>query len=90
VDSKVSLNDTEKRKLLILPRLELRPLRRQTRRQSLYRLSYRGFCEAAAGRCPASKPLVWENDAVRHQQLQLLRVLVPQGSVRSLDFGSLA
>jgi hypothetical protein len=36
------LDDMEKRKFLTLPGLELRPLSRPARGQSLYRLSYRG------------------------------------------------
>jgi hypothetical protein len=36
------LEDVERRKILPLPRLELRPLGRPARRQSVYRLSYRG------------------------------------------------
>jgi hypothetical protein len=35
-----SLGDVEKRKFLALPGLELRPLARLARRQSLYRLRY--------------------------------------------------
>jgi hypothetical protein len=45
------LDDVEKRKLLTLPGLELRPLGRQVRSQSLYRLSYRGS--------------LWVQDAIR-------------------------
>jgi hypothetical protein len=40
VDSKAGLNDMEKRKFLILPGLDLRPLHRLARSQSLYRLRY--------------------------------------------------
>jgi hypothetical protein len=36
------LDDVEERRFLILPRLELRPLGRPVRSQSLYRLRYRG------------------------------------------------
>jgi hypothetical protein len=36
----------EKRKFLTLPRLELRPLGRPARSQSLYRLSYSGMLRA--------------------------------------------
>jgi hypothetical protein len=39
----VDLDDVEKKKFLTLPGLELRPLGRLARSQSLYRLSYRGF-----------------------------------------------
>jgi hypothetical protein len=38
VGSKAGLNDLEKRKFLTLPGLELRPLGRPARSQSLYRL----------------------------------------------------
>jgi hypothetical protein len=37
------VDDVEKRKFLILPGLELRPLGRPARSQSLYRLRYSGF-----------------------------------------------
>jgi hypothetical protein len=39
-DPRVGLDDAEKRKFLTLPGLELRPLGRSARSQSLYRLSY--------------------------------------------------
>jgi hypothetical protein len=39
---RAGLDDVEKRKLLILPGIELRPLGRPARSQSLYRLSYPG------------------------------------------------
>jgi hypothetical protein len=42
VGPRASLYDVEKRKFLTLPRLELRPLGRPARNQSLYRLSYPG------------------------------------------------
>jgi hypothetical protein len=42
VDPRASLNDVEKRKFLTLSELELRPLGRPARSQSLYRLSYPG------------------------------------------------
>jgi hypothetical protein len=42
VDPRVGLDDVEKRKFLILAGLELRPLGRQARSQSLYRLRYPG------------------------------------------------
>jgi hypothetical protein len=38
LDSRAGLDDLEKKKFLILTGLELRPLGRPTRRQSLYRL----------------------------------------------------
>jgi hypothetical protein len=40
VDPRAGLDDVEKRKLLTLPGLELRPLGRYPRSQSVYRLSY--------------------------------------------------
>jgi hypothetical protein len=40
VDHRASVDDVEKRKFLTLQRLELRPLSRPARSQSLYRLSY--------------------------------------------------
>jgi hypothetical protein len=40
VNSRASLDDVEKRKFLTLPGLELRPLDRPARSQSLYRLNY--------------------------------------------------
>jgi hypothetical protein len=42
VGPRTGLEDMEKRKLLPLPGLELRPLSRPARNQSLYRLSYPG------------------------------------------------
>jgi hypothetical protein len=42
VDPRAGLDDVEKRKFLTLPGLELRPLGRQARSQSLYRLRYAG------------------------------------------------
>jgi hypothetical protein len=43
VGSRDGLDDFEKRKFLTLTGLELRPLRRPARSQSLYRLRYPGF-----------------------------------------------
>jgi hypothetical protein len=40
--AEASLDNVEKRKFLILPGLELRPLSRPTRSQALYRLRYPG------------------------------------------------
>jgi hypothetical protein len=42
VDPRAGLNDLEERKFLTLPGLELRPLSRPGRSQSLYRLRYPG------------------------------------------------
>jgi hypothetical protein len=42
VDPKEDLDDVEKRKFMTLPGLELRPLGRLARSQSLYRLRYPG------------------------------------------------
>jgi hypothetical protein len=42
VGPRASLDSVEKRKFFILPGLELRPLGRPARSQSLYRLSYPG------------------------------------------------
>jgi hypothetical protein len=42
VDPIAGLYDLEKRKFLALPRVELRPLGRSARGQSLYRLHYPG------------------------------------------------
>jgi hypothetical protein len=42
VDPRTGLDDVEKRKFLTLPALELQPLCRPARRQSLYRLRYDG------------------------------------------------
>jgi hypothetical protein len=39
---RADLDDVENRKFVILPGLELRPLGRSARSQSLYRLSYPG------------------------------------------------
>jgi hypothetical protein len=41
VDPSAGVDDLEKRKLLTLPGLELRPLSRPAHSQSLYRLCYR-------------------------------------------------
>jgi hypothetical protein len=43
VDPRAGLEDVEKRKFLALPGLELRPLGRPTRSQSLHRLRYPGY-----------------------------------------------
>jgi hypothetical protein len=43
---RAGLDDVEKRKFLTLPVLELRPLRRPARSESLYRLIYPGFHSA--------------------------------------------
>jgi hypothetical protein len=43
VDPRACLDDVEKRKFLTLLGLELQPLGRPTRSQSLYQLSYPGF-----------------------------------------------
>jgi hypothetical protein len=40
MDPRAGLDDVEKRKFLIIPGIELRPLGRPARSQSLYRLSY--------------------------------------------------
>jgi hypothetical protein len=42
VDPRADLDDMEKRKFLTLPGLQLRPVGRPTRSQSLFRLSYPG------------------------------------------------
>jgi hypothetical protein len=42
VGPRTGLDDVEERKFLILPGLELQPLGRPARKQSLYRLSYPG------------------------------------------------
>jgi hypothetical protein len=42
VDPRAGVDDMEKRKLLTLPGLELRPLSRPARSLSLFRLSYPG------------------------------------------------
>jgi hypothetical protein len=42
VGPRTGLDDVKSRKFLTLPGLELRPLGRRARSQSLYRLSYRG------------------------------------------------
>jgi hypothetical protein len=44
VGPRTGLDDVEKRRILPLPGLELRPLCRLARSVSLYRLSYRGSC----------------------------------------------
>jgi hypothetical protein len=41
--TRASLDDVEKRKFFTLPGLELRPLCRPARSQSLYRLRYHGY-----------------------------------------------
>jgi hypothetical protein len=45
VDRTVGLDDVQKRKFLTLPGIELRPLDRPARSQSLYRLRYPGSKE---------------------------------------------
>jgi hypothetical protein len=50
VDPRAGLEDVEKRKFLTLPELELRPLGRSARSQSLYRLRYPGL--ETGGRVP--------------------------------------
>jgi hypothetical protein len=44
VEPRAGLDDVEKRKFLKVPGLELRPLGRPARKQSLYRLLYPGSC----------------------------------------------
>jgi hypothetical protein len=48
VGPRTGLHDVEKRKFLTLPGLELRPLGRPARSQSLYRLRYSGSYEGFA------------------------------------------
>jgi hypothetical protein len=43
VDPRAGVDDVKKRKFLILPGLELRPLGRPAHTHSLYRLRYPGF-----------------------------------------------
>jgi hypothetical protein len=50
MDLSAGLDDLEKKKIVTLPELELRPLGRPARSQSLYRLSY-----------PRSRGLISEN-----------------------------
>jgi hypothetical protein len=47
MDPRPGIYDVEKRKFLVLPGLELRPLGRPVRSQSLYRLHYPGFNRAS-------------------------------------------
>jgi hypothetical protein len=49
VGPRTGLEDMERRKVLPLPGLELRPLDRPARSQSLYRLRYPGFFLEALG-----------------------------------------
>jgi hypothetical protein len=44
VDPRAGLDDVEKKKFLTLPGLQLQPICRPARSQSLYRLSYPGSC----------------------------------------------
>jgi hypothetical protein len=44
MNPRAGLDDVEKKKFLTLPRLNLRPLRRSSRNQSLYRLPFRDSC----------------------------------------------
>jgi hypothetical protein len=48
MDPRAGLREVEKRKSLTLPGLELRPLGRPARSQSLYRLSYPGYAIGSA------------------------------------------
>jgi hypothetical protein len=65
---RASLEEVERRKLLPLPRLKLRPLRRPTRSQSLYRRSYPGsFCVSNA----SSKYKFLQGRGQRKQQNRL-------------------
>jgi hypothetical protein len=59
VGPRVGLDDVEERKFLTLPELELRPLGRPARSQSLYRLSYPGSLALGiiAWKCCALWPL---------------------------------
>jgi hypothetical protein len=45
VDPRAGLDDLEKAEFLTLPGLEIRPLSRPARSQSLYRLRYHGKCQ---------------------------------------------
>jgi hypothetical protein len=51
VDPRVGLDDVEKEKFFTLPGLELGPLGRPARSQSLYRLSYPGSFLADINKC---------------------------------------
>jgi hypothetical protein len=48
VDPRAGLDASEKRKFLTLPGLELRPLSRPARSESLYRLRYPGSLESVS------------------------------------------
>jgi hypothetical protein len=59
VDHRAGMDDMEKRKFLTLSGLELRPLSRPARSQSLYRLSYR--CSSSKQRCRTKLKFVLES-----------------------------
>jgi hypothetical protein len=63
VDPIVGLNDVEKRKLLTLPRLELRPLVRSVRSQSLYRLRHPGSDNSI---CKSKKSIHFDNSLMTY------------------------
>jgi hypothetical protein len=64
VHRRAGLDDLEKRKFLTLSGLELQPLRRPVRGQSLYRLHYPGSLGREVG--SALKRRVLENKSPRH------------------------
>jgi hypothetical protein len=57
VDPRAGLDDVEKKKFLTLLGLELRPLGRPARSQSLYRLRYPGFSTGRRVICLKTLPI---------------------------------
>jgi hypothetical protein len=57
MDPRAGLDYVEKRKFLTLPTLELRPLGRPARSQSLYRLRYPGFFKVTAVKVKSKEAL---------------------------------
>jgi hypothetical protein len=62
VGPKAGLDDVEKRKFLILPGLEQRPLGRRVRSQSLHRLRHPGSTEKVV----PNDNIALQNPAARH------------------------
>jgi hypothetical protein len=79
----VGLDDAQKRKFLILPGLELQPLGRTTRGQSLYRLRYPGSDYVIYG--GTGQYLVSHDDSVRHSNHRRLSILLRAFCISRID-----
>jgi hypothetical protein len=74
VGPRASLDDVEKRKFLTLPGLELRPLGRPARSQSVYRLCYTGSRFVCCRKCSNITYKSYRNEEDREMsELQSLK-----------------